>query len=81
MTNPIFAALIETIASIELADEALINLDFSVAVMEQIGYILQTLPEDARREFADAATELANQSLDKNRAELIRGIPEYLGLT
>jgi hypothetical protein len=81
MTNPISAALIETIASIELADEALVNLDFSVALMEQIGHILDALPDDERREFADTATELANQSLDKDRAELIRGIPESLGLT
>lgn len=80
MTKPVLAALIETMASIESADESMVSLDFSVDLMEQIAYILHSLPEEDRAEFARTATELANQSDDQQRAEFIRSLPVTLGL-
>jgi hypothetical protein len=60
MTDPVLAALIEVIVAIELADESLVDLDFSVGLTEQLGQVLRTLPAERRREFARAAEELAS---------------------
>ena len=51
------------------------------ALMEQVGHLLRGLWSEDRREFAEEAALLAEQALDPKRADLIRSIPEALGLT
>lgn len=80
MVKPELAALFETIASLELADDSLIDPDFSVSLMEQIAFVLGPLSEERRREFARASAEYAAQCSAPSRANLIRSIPESLGL-
>ncbi len=80
MIKPELVALFETVASLELAGDDLINPDFSVMLTEQIAFILRALPEGSRVEFEQAAREHAAQTSDPVRAELIRRTPDGLGL-
>lgn len=80
MIKPTLAALLETLVSIEMADETVIRLDFSVSLMEQAAHLLSGLPASERQEFVETATELALQCSDAKRATLLRSTPEMLGV-
>lgn len=78
--NPVMEALIDTLVALELASEALIDLDFEVGLMEHVARTLQGMTETQRTEFASTLARRAASTTDANRKKLMLELPEALGL-
>lgn len=73
-------ALIELITTLELATDDQIDLDFEVSIMESLGCMLQRLGAEERDDFLEHVERRAAAARDPSRAEIIRLIPEGLGI-
>lgn len=73
-------ALIEILASIELADESEISTDFAVRLQEEAASVFQALPTDARRDVVERMRVVAQQATVPARAAIIAAMPEAFGL-
>lgn len=80
MSQPLAIALIEMIASIELANGEHINEDFAVALIEQAAFVLKQLNETERTQLAALSVRLASETTDHRRADLLRNLPDSLGI-
>ena len=73
-------SLIETLASIELADDDLIDPDFAVKLCEQVGAILQNLDDLELKEINRTISVLIKETTDEDRVEFYEDFIENFGI-
>ena len=78
--NPLVAALVETVVSLELASDDLIDPDFEVDLMETIASTLQEMSDEQRADFTRELKKHIATTKSAARKKLLRELPEALGL-
>ncbi|WP_064695735.1 hypothetical protein [Rhizobium aegyptiacum] len=74
------SCLAEFLFQIEKADEQMINIDFSVKLMEFVGAELQDLDEKSISDFLAITKQIANGEENREKKEFLENFAENFGL-
>ncbi|MBY4610978.1 hypothetical protein K6M90_25360 [Rhizobium sp. 9T] len=70
----------ELLFQIEKADEAMINSDFSVKLMEFVGAELQDIDEKSASDLLAIVKQIADAEKNKEKKEFLKNFAENFGL-
>lgn len=80
MNQALLQVVVDMILFLTLSDDETVDQDAAIEQLEHIAATLKQLPGDERDQFLTFVAERAAQSDDPKRSEVLRSLPEQLGL-
>ena len=80
LTRALAEALVDVLWFIDGSEDEQMDPDDAVKVMEGVGHVVSTLPNDQRQELIELVGEMAADETNPSRREFLEEFPEGFGL-